>query len=92
MAPSQAEIISIQPVAIPGRARDVDEGAALRRGFELAFARRHEGGRQFGDLAQAGVVARRRGAVRLRQKHAVAKSGAIGQHRSQPVAQARRRQ
>ena len=33
----------IQPVAIPGRARDVDEGAALRRGLELALARRHEG-------------------------------------------------
>ena len=43
----------IEPVAIPGRARDLDEGAALRRGLELALARGHEGGRELGDLAQA---------------------------------------
>ena len=29
----------IEAVATPGRARDVDEGAALRRGLEVALAR-----------------------------------------------------
>ena len=43
----------VEPVAGPGRARDLDEGAALRRGLELALARGHEGGREFGNLAQA---------------------------------------
>ena len=42
----------IEFAAIPGRARDIDEGAALRRGFELAFARRHESRRQLRDIAQ----------------------------------------
>ena len=68
---------SVEPVAGPGRARDLDEGAALRRGLELALARGHEGGREFGDLAQAGVVLRGCGAMRLRQKHARRKSRSL---------------
>ncbi len=61
----------IQPVAGPGRARDVDEGAALRRRFELALARGHEGG---GELrrsrARPAVLARIARAMRLHQEHA----------------------
>ena len=79
---------SVEPVAGPGRARDLDEGAALRRGLELALARRHEGGRQFGNLAQAG---RRRCADAARcacaRNTRVAKAGAFAEHRGQPVAQ-----
>ena len=47
----------LKAIAIPGRARDVDECAALRRGFELAFARRHEGRRKLGDVPQCRLVA-----------------------------------
>ncbi len=43
----------IEAVAIPCRARDLDEGAALRRGFQLTLARGHEGGRKLRDVAQA---------------------------------------
>jgi hypothetical protein len=50
----------VQPVAIPCRARDVDERASLRRGLEVAFARGREGSRKLRDLPQAGIVARRR--------------------------------
>ena len=70
------------------RRLDLDEGTALRRGLELTLARGHEGRREFSDLAQHGCVMRGRRTVRLRQKYAVAKSGAVGQHRGEPIAQA----
>ena len=34
---------AIEPVAIPRRPRDLDKGAALRRGFQMALARGREG-------------------------------------------------
>ena len=74
MAPSQAAMISFRPGATPGGARDLDEGAALRRGLELALARRHQGAGELGDPAQRCAVLRQNRAVRVREKDAVAKA------------------
>ena len=46
----------IEAAAIPGRTRNVDEGAALRRRLELTLARGHKGGRKLGDRAQLRAV------------------------------------
>ena len=81
------EIDPVEPLAIPGRARDVDERPALRRGLELALARGHEGRRKFRDVPQRGIVARRSGPMRVRQKHAVAKSRTHPPASRQPVPQ-----
>ena len=48
-----------QPVerrARPGRAGRLDEGAALRRRFQMALLRGREGRGEFGDRAQRRVV------------------------------------
>src|SRR3954467_1934108 len=77
---------ALQSVAIPGAARDLDEGAALRGGLEVAFARRREGGGEFSDLAQRLLVGSRGGTMRMRQKHPVTEAGSLEQ-RTQPILQ-----
>ena len=78
---------AVESITGPGRTSNVDEGAALGRGFELALARRHEGGSELGNLTQHGAILCGCGAMRLRQKHGVAEAGAITEHRAEPVAQ-----
>src|SRR5258705_13193711 len=78
---------SIQPIAIPRRARDVDKRASLRRGLQLAFARGRKGRSKLRYVPQACIVTRRRGPVRMRKKYAVAKSRPLPEHRRKPIAQ-----
>jgi hypothetical protein len=47
---------SLKAVTIPGRARDIDERASLRRCLELALARRHEGSRKLRYIPQSRIV------------------------------------
>ena len=50
-----------QPIELgvmPGRARDLDERPALRRGLEVTFARGRKGRGEFGKLGQRRLVAR----------------------------------
>lgn len=77
----------IKRAAAPRRAGDVDERAALRRGFKLALARRHKSESQFGNLAKCYLVTASRGAVSVCQKHGIAKSRSIADHRIEPTLQ-----
>src|SRR5882757_6782851 len=77
----------LKSLTIPGGTRDLDKSAALRRGFQMAFARRHEGSSEFSDLAQQPIVGKRGGAMRLRQKYAVTESRTVSKQRGKPVLQ-----
>ena len=49
----------LKPVTVPRAARDLDEGAALRGGFQVTFTRRCESRGEFSDLAQRSIVGAR---------------------------------
>ena len=55
--PSQTASSRVERRARPGRARGLEEGAALRGGLQVALLRRREGGGELGDRAQRRVVA-----------------------------------
>ena len=56
--------------------RDIDKGAAQRRRFKMALARRHKGGCKFGELSKTGVVSLGDGAVGVGEEDTVAQTRA----------------
>ena len=80
----------IKRVAMPGRPRDLDKGPPLRGGFQMPLPRGHECRRQFGNIVQGLSVHCSSSAISMAQQRAIAKAGAIEQHRGQPVLQRRR--
>ena len=64
---------AIETVAVPRRARDIDEGAALRQGLKVTLARGHERSCQFGNLTQASLISK---ATLNRSRRATAIDGA----------------
>jgi len=76
-------------IAIPGRPRDLDKRTALRGGFELPLARRHERCRKLGDIMQGTIVIISHRAMGMREKDSVAEAGALDKHRSKPILERR---
>ena len=75
----------IQQRVMPRGSRDLDERPALRRGLEMALARRNEGGSKLGEVRQQCIIAGRRSPIDVRQKDTVANPGAVRQHGSEPL-------
>ena len=75
----------IERRASPGRARRLEERAALRGGLQKALPARREGGGKLGDRGQRRIVACSNRAMRVNQKHRVAKSAAVADHHREPV-------
>jgi hypothetical protein len=82
-APDFSEIV--ESFARPGCLRDIEKCAALRRCLEKTLARWRQGCRKLGDLTQCVVVARRTGAIGLREKDSVAITRAIREQTLQPA-------
>ena len=83
----------IEPIerrAGPGRARGVDEGAALRGRLQKALPGRREGGGKLGDRRQRRIVSCGNRPVRMNEEHRVAKSAALADHHREPAPEARR--
>jgi hypothetical protein len=69
---------------IPCGAGDIDKRPALHRGFQAAFARRHQCTSKFRYFAERRIIAGRRGTMRLGQKYAITKPGPNPQHGIKP--------
>jgi len=77
----------IQRFGIPRGSRYLDKRPALGRGFKMTLARGHKSRSKPGGFRKQGTIASRRGAVDVHQKDRIANSGAVHQHRRQPLPQ-----
>ena len=84
-APSQTASSRSSAGARPGRARRLEEGAALRRGFQMPLLRRRERGGELGDRAQRRVVAGGRRPMGVDEEHRVAEPAALADHHREPA-------
>ena len=77
---------TIERFAWPGRARRLDEGAALRSCFEVALLRGYESGGKFRDGTQSICIIGCRGTVRVREQDGIAKHApAFDEDRKPPL-------